>query len=341
MMTLSSNSVIVTRVQWPVGSDPEDWVGIGSGFEDLVDMIGFPSRIFAEEDRMILATTKEIWQGRKVGGPFRFRFTPLARELGMPFPSAAIRTPSGIFWLNDDYMVYRLVGNSIQAVGKPILNSLRNELEFTAQGQITTNERGLFMSYNPAQLSMTLHYTSNFTSFPQGTNQGFTLHLAEGNVWTPFTSTLSMTAATHFNWRDLRGGTNYPTTVFGSTYSAGAFTFSEETNLDFGNSFEARYTSGGMFTGDAENTKFLEGVRLDLRGNSASSMTVSASGDLGRTFGSGASQQIAISADSNSTQVFVPFTVSGLYHALEFRSEDTGWELTRVQAKARILGKHF
>ena len=78
----ASAARFVTRVQWTVRGDPEDFTGIGSGTDDLVDMRGQGTRIFATEDELVLFSTEEIWRGRKIGLPFIFEFQPLRKNVG-------------------------------------------------------------------------------------------------------------------------------------------------------------------------------------------------------------------------------------------------------------------
>ena len=349
---LSSASRFVNRVQWPTGASPEDWTGIGSGFEDLVDMHGEGTRIFATEDQMVLATDKELQTGQRLGttNPFRFSFAPLERaergSIGIPFKQAAIHIPHGIFWLNNDYMVYQLEGNRIQAVGQQILVSLRETLQ---------DFHRVRFGYNPEQQQLTLYYSTSNTAYPQ---RAFTLHLdsqkwtpqryaheitggfgtnipSSGTTWGALVSTLDTQTLTYNQLLGNDGTADEALTTSDGT----AYFFSSTESLDDTTVVTAQAVTGGMFTADMENTKYVSEARVDLRGTSASSLTIGFSGNLGGAFAT--NTEFAVSVQSNTTQQLVPTGLSGAYHAMEFTSDDTGWEVNRVRVKATVTGEHF
>jgi hypothetical protein len=317
------------KVQWPTGADMEDWTSVGAGNESLVDMQGEPTRIFGEEDQMVIASTKEIWRGRKIGGAFRFAFNPIARELGMPFPAAAVQTPFGIYWLNDDYMVYHLSGNAINPVGQSILQTLRNEIRGNPE------QTTLFMTYDPNKMTVTLHYTTDVTTsgadrdFAPGADRAFTAHILEKGVWTPQRFGHKLTCGAVSNWKRLKTTdavtpylmTNEPGVFFGSASTAFVLAYSGTTTLDLDTAKEAQWQSGGLFTGDPIHMKWSDKVRLDARADSTSNISVAVSGNLG------------------TSQAVVPTGVSGQYHSLRLRSEDTGWRVSRCMVRARVQGE--
>jgi len=348
------NKRFVTRVQWPQIQNPENWLGIGSGFEDLIDMRGAGTRIFKLGDEMILATTQEIYRGRRVGGAFRFAFTPLIQELGMPFPRAAIVTKAGVVWLNDDYMVYLLSpGGNIQPIGQQILQELRDTL--------VDFERAFF-SINQTRQQLTLHYT---TSLGQWAQRAFTYHVAS-QQWTPQRYTHNLTAATNLDitssaltwgnpansgwvggasatpasqtstWLQLENRDGAVEPLFFSSQGT-AFTYSSTASLDDTSVVEAQWISGGLLTGDPVHHKWVDRVRIDARATSASSLSVSISGNLGGAYVSGAEQ--AFSVNSQTSQLYIPETTGGEYFALKLSSEETGWEVSRAFVRGRILGE--
>ena len=337
LIAMFDNSPVVfftpPTVQWPTGADPEDWTGVGSGQELLVDMIGTPSVILVDGDRMVLASDKEIWLGRKIGGAYRFSFAPLNRKMGMPFRKAVVQTPYGIFWLNSDYMVYGLAGNTITPVGQQILTTLRDRI---ALSRVVQKEVATFMTYNPGNHTVTLHYNTAVDLSPDDTHDAFTYHILE-RLWTPQKFGRGLSGGVTVNFDEL-DSTNYvrPNTYFCSD-DGRVVGYSDETPLDAGTAKEAQFCSGGLFTGDIERIKFVDDIRLDVRADSASSLTVKTSGNLGGAYAN--SSEIAISAQSNSTQVRIFPKVSGTYFALQLTSEDTGWEVGRIGARARITGQ--
>jgi len=332
----STATIYETRVQWPVGSDAEDWTGIGSGAEDLVDITGTATRIFTVGDQLILATENEIWRGRKIGGSYRFQFSPLVRNLGIPYASAAVSTPHGIFWLGSDYMVYKLVGAQITPVGQPILQELRDTLW---PEDTTYKYNNLFMAYDPRQEAVTLHYSATPT---KGADRGFTYHIY-GNKWTPQRYGTRLCCST---FADIGHGTERsnlsstqqgPKEVIYGAANGSVLVHSFVSGLDDGQDREAVYISGGVFTGDNENMKLMTEIKMDARTDSTSNMSVHGSGNLGGAFAT--DSQFAVSVQSNTSQTRVFPKVSGQYHQVKVTSEDTGWRLMRIGVKAQTTGK--
>lgn len=176
---LSGTTRYVQRVQWAVAGDPEDWTGIGSGSEDLLDMQGEGTRIFADRDQMVLASSLEIWRGRTVGLPYVFQFSPITKKIGMPFPRAAIQTPWGLFWLDAGYMIWNMVGEQITPVGAPVKDFLARD---AAEDLLTF----AFFSFNQIAQTVTFYYTPAPSTTYNHPNRALTLHVDSG-AWTRHT----------------------------------------------------------------------------------------------------------------------------------------------------------
>lgn len=345
---LSSNSRLVQRVQWSVSGDSEDWTGIGSGFEDLVDMRGVGTRIFAAEDRLILASDKEVWQGRRIGLPFIFRFSPIDKTIGMPFRRAALQTQRGIFWLNDDFNIYRVVGGRITPIGDAIKQVLRNELVAPEEA---------FFGFNEQQGLLTLYYTITAGTLPQ---RAFSLDIVEGH-WTPhtFTQELALSgsavvSSSATTWGGLTGNLSAQNLTFNqflgitganeeAVFSSNGtpYIFHSEATNDDGSVVEEDAYFGGLFKEDATSVKFLNEVKLDVSADSASTLSVGGSSNLGETFDE--EVQLSISASSTYTQAQVNFnTLSGVNPSLRIRSDDgSRWKVARIYAKAVKKGRSF
>jgi hypothetical protein len=106
---------------------------------------------------------------------------------------------------------------------------------------------------------------------------------------------------------------------------------------DLGATVEAYLQTGGIFTGDMTRQKYADEVRFDVHATSASSLSVAVSANLGLAYGD--TFEFPVSVQSQSTQLRHNFGVCGAYHALRFRSEDTGWRLARVALRARDVGE--
>lgn len=339
----SALSRFVTRAQWSVRGDPEDYSSTGAGFEDLVDMHGQGTRIFAEGDQLILATEEEIWRGRKTGlDVVVLNFTPLERNLGIPYPRAATQTPLGIVWLGSDRMIYRLSGERIEPIGANVQRTLRDTL---------TQPQRAFFGYNPETQQLTLYYQTDESRV----GHALTLHPASG-VWTPHTTPLDLRAglvtaisSSATTWGALVGAFTDQTLSYEELLGVGSFDreiavssvgsvlyASASGTSDHGQSVEGSAVLGGLMTADSQNLKYVHMVRADVRATSASSLSLAVSGNLGGAYA--AAQEFAVSVQSASTQIIQPCGVSGAYFALQLRSEEIGWEVNGLTVHARYLG---
>ncbi len=346
ILTLSSTSRRVTRATWPVAGDPEDWVGEGSGGEDIVDMRGEGTRIFTSGDELILMSTEEIWRGRRVGFPFIFRYDALERRTGAPFKRAVIQTEHGIFWLGNDYNIYQLdTARRIARIGTPIQHTLRTTLK--------TPDRAFF-GYNDDRQQLTFYYSITAETAP---TKGMTWDIAE-QKWMPQAYPFELSrdiselpiASSSSSWGGLAG-----------TLSAQNYTFNDAVGLD-GTSKTGLLTSNSTtlyydgsatsdngtrvlsqaqfaanFANDPTRIKLVDEVRMYVKSDTASSLTLSVSGDAFGTVGN--ETNISLSAQSNTTLVRSNPMVSGVVPALRVESEDPGWEINRVVVRAKKLGE--
>ena len=347
---LFSASRYVTRVQWPPAGAPENWstASIGAGFEDLLDARGEGTRIFAQEDQMVLATTRELWRGRKVGLPYVFSFTPIERSrelsVGIPYRKAAIQTPLGIFWLGADFMIYHMQDERITPIGAAIWDTLRTTLK--------APERAFF-GYSSEQGFLSFYYSVTDGAYP---TRSFVYNV-ERQHWTPQTFPHNLTYATPIKvtsssdtWGDVSGTVAAQTKTWNEflgltlTQRDGVFTsggtqayFSPSAGSDLGDTVESVIATGAIFAGDMDRMKLMDEARVDMRATSASSLSIAVSGNLGSSYAD--TEEFSLSVQSQTTQVKINPMVSGAYHAMRFRSEDTGWRLTRCQVHGRDIGK--
>lgn len=120
---------LVQRVQWSDRGSCSSWTGGLSGFEDLLDMKGYGTRLFPQESRVLVFSDQEIWQGVTGAGPFIFQFTPLDRSVGCPYPWTISDTPLGVVFLGRDYQTYLLPKGGGNAV--PVGRRVHRELQAT------------------------------------------------------------------------------------------------------------------------------------------------------------------------------------------------------------------
>ena len=173
---IGAASRYVTRVQWSVGGDPEDWnvASIGAGYEDIVDMRGAGTRVFTSDDEILLASDRELWRGRRVGLPYVFSFSPITRTRGIPYPKAALQTPFGIVWLGEDYHIYQYAGGQLEVLDGAIHDELRRIIKFPERA---------FFSYDPKLLRLSFfccRQDPNAATYPTSC---YCYHIPE-RVWT-------------------------------------------------------------------------------------------------------------------------------------------------------------
>lgn len=347
----SSSSQLVTRVQWSARGDPEQWADptTFAGYEDLLDMRGAGTRIFAQNDQLLLATEHELWRGQFVGAPFVFQFTPFSRQIGIPFPNAAIQTQDGLYWLGGDLMVYQLEpfwAAEAKPIGKAIQRSLHEQ-----DADPTTS----FFGYHPDSRQLTLYFTTTVGQEPMN---GYTLEVDNG-TWTPqlfqqalgvsFQAPIVSSAATQ--WNQLVGGfatqtLNYNQLLGLSTdalvaealvSSAGtAYVLSHSATSDDGVAVTSEAELGTLFAGQPERKHFVDQVRFDLRTDTTSTVSVAVR-DLSGQYGS--EQTIGLSASSNNSQYLTYWGVPAVYHTVRIRSDaPNDWELNGVTVRAKDTG---
>src|SRR3990167_4515165 len=324
-------SSIGQRAQWCVAGDPEDWTGIGSGSEDLVDMQGAGTRIFVSNDELILASNAEIWRGRAIGEPYTFQFVPLERRLGMPFPRAALNTPLGIFWLGDQNMIYRLAGGQITPFGQPWQTYLQanNPAPDVA-----------FFTFNNQLNHLRMYYSTTSTSYPtRSITFDFTTNNVYHETWGSVMQGGFSLPGTLANWL-IAGRTpvvlNIPEAVVTSNGSTARL--HPSATSDYGSIPTEEAMFAPLFTSNPEHHKYVQEVRMDARADATSSLSLAWVDDIGGHNSTG-THTFSISASSNFSQYKANFGVPARYPAMRLTSNDGGaWRIARYFVKAKPDG---
>lgn len=349
---LSSTSQLVTRVAWTVKGDPEDSTGVGAGYQDLFDMKGIGTRIFPRIDEVFLASDQEIWRGRALGPPFDFQFDPFSRVQGMPYPKAAINTPEGLFWVGNDFMVYRVppfYQSQIEAVGTKIQRTLHMTV-----GDPNT----FFFGYHPDAKQLSLYYQATGEAQP---HRAFTLNTISG-TWTPQVYTHGMAVgfptpvnSTATQWNQLVGSFPAQTLTYNqllgattdfneATVSSGGTVFvhmhPDDQATDDGTPVECEATFGALFGSLPERRQFADTIRADLRADADSKVSLALSGNLGHTFPSESAFTVSANSNSSFHAIRVP-GIDGVYHMVRLRSTGGTWELNQCAVLARVTGEAF
>lgn len=133
--TGSVESTYPQRVQWSDRGSASSWTQGLAGFEELLAMRGEGTRIMAQDNRVILFSDKEIWQGYPSAFPSVFRFEPYDRTVGCPYPWTASDTPIGIIFLARNLQTYLLpkAGGPATPIGHRFWRELRETLQAPEQ----------------------------------------------------------------------------------------------------------------------------------------------------------------------------------------------------------------
>ncbi len=307
----SGASEYVQRVQWSDRGSASSWTGGLSGFEDLLAMRGQGTRIVPQDNRVILFSDKEIWQGYPSNFPFVFRFEPLDRSVGCPYSWTVTDTPQGIIFLARNLQTYLLPkgGGVAVPIGQRMYRTIRDniaapERAWSVYDQSTDQlqfyhpvvggtgfpQRAVYLnmtegswaqqSFDPVngRFSLTrgfsvtgLAQTSNATSWDAAGAAGFT--------WDNFGQTWASqdTQTTTADRRDLYIGSSTGT----------VFIMDSNATTDNGIAIPCKWRSTSLWGDVPERSKTLTECRIDYQSNSASSITIKFSQNQGASFDAG------------------------------------------------------
>lgn len=130
-----------TRIQWSAKNSNSDWVGIGSGYEDLLSSPGGRTDaqtavVPVSDDTAIVVRSQSFWQMQTTGSfDAPFSFTQLYAGQGSRYPRTCVGVPRGAMCLGDAGSVWLVtLDGGLKDVGKPIasaLNAAPGELRLT------------------------------------------------------------------------------------------------------------------------------------------------------------------------------------------------------------------
>ena len=355
----SAQSKYVQRVQWSDRGAPSNWTGGLSGFEDLLDAKGQGTRIFGQEQRMVLFFEDEIWQAYRGTYPNIMQFAALDRTVGTPFSWTAVDTPVGIIFLGRDYMLYVLPkdGGTAQPIGGKIQQELRNTIDSPAYAWATYDPRtSCYQLYYPVVGSgsipaKAMYYNIRSGSFaPQAFDQSAGPHyLTRGFPAFHQTGTAGLTwdnlTTLGYTWNTIPGAWNdynvistlRNRVIFTGSSAGTMYRLDSNATNDDGITVEAVWRSGGLGVDDPSKVKTLTEVRLDYNADVQSSATVWGSSDQGQTFDAG--QIVTLLPSSTMSEERADVYSQARYPMFEVRSSDHDFRLYRFWAKFRSGGR--
>ena len=357
----SGVSDFVQRVQWSDRGSASSWTGGLSGFEDLLDMRGQGTRIMAQENRLILFSDAEIWQGITSDFPFVFRFAPLDRSVGCPYPFTATHTPQGIVFLARNLQTYLLpkTGGAAVPIGQRMHRSIRDTIDVPERAWgVYDQNTDQYQLYHAIQGGSGRPQRALYLNLQDGSwapqsfdRVGGTISLTRGFTITGVATSSSATTwgglqAAGVRWADLSmswaalGGlttSQDAKAVYIGSSGGTVFELSSTATSDNGVPVESRWRSTGLKPLSPDHQATATELRIDYQGNSASSLTVRFSQTAGASFEAG--RRIALPAASGISQAVDYPYLPARYPMWEITSEGQRYRIFRFFLTMRNGGR--
>ena len=348
-------SDFVQRVRWNDRGSISSWTGGLSGFEDLLDLRGQGTRILPLENRIILFSDAEVWQGFPVDFPFVFRFQPLDRSLGCPYSWTAATTPLGIMFLGKDYQVYLLSksGGPAQPIGQRLHREIRTTIDQPQRSfAVYDNTFGQYQLYYPIKGGSGRPQRAVYLDIAGGSWAPQSFDRISGNLSPTrgFEAQLSSSATTWgglqaagirwadltMSWAELAGASEERAVFLGSSNGTMYYLNSNATS-DNGTPVESRWRSSALQGFEPERQKTVTQWRVDYQADSSSSLTVRFSQNQGASFDLGT--RINLPVASGLSQSRVDPYVSARYPMFEITSEAQRYRAFRFYVEMRRGGR--
>ena len=346
----------VQRVQWNDRGSVSSWTNANSliGSIDLLDARGFGTRLLPQEDRCIAFTSREVWELRSVGLPSIFDYRAVDRTIGCPFPQTAADTPNGVIFLGNDYNLYLLPkgGGAAQPIGGAIHKTIRDTIDYPqrAWGRFNrlTNQYELHYAVRGGEAYPTRAFYLDLVGgawmpqvFAQPLSYGWMGSLGTNSVGT----TWAQAAAAGLRWADMTGtwgdqagsaGVGPLAPYDGSSNGTIYYESSSATNDD-GQTVTCRWRSHAIAGSDPAAQKTVTIIRVDYQAQSASSLTVRMSQDVGGSFDNGVEE--ALPASSVLSQARADVFSPSRYPMFEVEQERGRARLARFHVTYREQGR--
>lgn len=371
----SRGSHLVQRVQWSDRGSSSSWTGGLSGFEDLLDMRGEGKRIVSQDNRVLLFSEYEIWQGGEGNFPFVFQFAPFDRNIGTPYSWTICKTPLGLMFLGRDLNIWWLPksGGPAKQVGDAVWRFVRLNVDVPERAWATydsnANQYQLYYAVKGGtgypQRALYLDLTGELGALTTGTfygalstapnwapqsfdlvsgglslTRGFEANLpaSGGTTWSQLSSAQISWNALSMTWSQLQGNaTPWQRATFVGSSAGTMFYLNSNATSDNGTPVLSYWQSHGLGTFAPDRQKTLTGVRIDYQAASASSLTVQASEDVGETFATGLGLNLA--PTSMASQVRGDVYLAGRYPVFKVSSQGFRYRLWRFWATLRTQGR--
>lgn len=357
----SGSSAFVQRVQWSDRGSASSWTGGLSGYEDLLDMQGQGTRVMAQENRVILFSDKEIWQGYSSDFPFVFRFQPLDRSVGCPYSFTATNTPKGIIFLSRDLQPYLLpkTGGSAVAIGRRLHRIIRESIDaperawgvydpnteqyqlyYPIRGGSGYPQRAVYLDLDDGSWAQqSFDRVSGGISLTRGFPVTGVATSSSATTWGGLQAAGVRWADLSMSWAALNGLTlsQDARAIYVGSSGGTMYEFSSTATSDNGTGVESRWRSTGLTGFEPDNQKSVTGLRIDYQADSASSLTVRFSQNAGASFEAG--RKINLPATSGISQAVDYPYLPARYPMLEVTSSGQRYRLFRFYVTMRRGGR--
>lgn len=352
----SGSADFVQRVQWNDRGSVSSWTGGLSGFQDLLDMKGQGTRVVTADNKLLLFSDQEVWQGVSRGDDvFIFAFSPYDSSRGCPYSWTVCTTPLGTMFLGKDYQVYLLPkgGGSSRPIGQRLHRSIRDiidqpgrawavydntnsqyQLYYAIKGGSGYPQRAVYLDINAGSWApQSFDRVGGNISLTRGTEVALS---STATTWTMLTNAGVTWASLNMSWADLAGSSEIRSVLAGSSVGT-AYYFSSNATSDNGTAVQSKWQSTGLVGDDARQQKTVTEWRVDYQANSASSLTVKFSPNAGGSFGN--QTALDLPAVSNITQSTAFPYFAGRYPSFEVSSEGYRYRLFRMHTYYRRGGR--
>lgn len=357
----SAASEYVQRVQWNDRGSASSWTGGLSGFEDLLAMRGQGTRIVAQDNRVILFSDAEIWQGYPSNFPFVFRFEPLDRSVGCPYSWTITDTPKGLIFLARNLQTYLLPkgGGTAVPIGQRLYRTIRETIDAPERAwsvyDPSTDQEQLYYPIQGGsgfpQRAVYLNLTEGSWAQQSFDASGGGLSLTRGFSVTGLAQTSSATSwdgagAAGFTWDNANRtwasfDTNTTTADRRDVYigsSAGTmFLLDSNATTDNGIPVPCKWRSTALWGEIPGRSKTVTEWRLDYQANSASSLTVKFSQNQGASFDAGVG--LLVPPNSAISQAIAYPYVNSRFPMFQIESEGQRYRAFRFWLTARLGGR--
>jgi hypothetical protein len=349
------NGTYVQRVSWNDRGSASSWTGGLSGFQDLLSMKGAGTKAFVQDNKLMLTSDEEIWQGVPANYPFTWDFQPYDTSRGCPYSWTVAKTPLGTMFLGKDYQVYLLPkgGGLATPIGQRLHRTIRNtidnptrawavydntysqyQLHYAIKGGSGYPQRAVFLDINAGSWApQSFDRSGGQLSLTRGAE---IYQASSATTWGGLQAAGIRWADLQMSWAEL-GGTSEARAILAGSSAGTAFYFNSNATSDNGTPVECRWQSTGLGGEDPSQQKTVREFRVDYQGDSASSLTVRFSQNMGGSFG--INTRLDLPAVSGLSQSIAYPYFAARYPSFEITSEGQRHRLFRFFMQFRRGGR--